>query len=209
MNLELRCIHDYIKEIPSYYFINEYGNIYREVFPNKDGKYNFFYPNGKPNKRYRLKNVESLDFVINYQGKILIPYYPVIDKRDGRPLLRCSKRNKIEGIHRIVGLIYCGIDIYKYDVHHKDKNKLNNHYTNLESRDHIEHLKHHHKDGVEVRKYKSFKYEIEGREFIWDKPLKDFTRKYSLSYKSLHAMLKKYRDRGNEFILYHDIKIYL
>ena len=64
-------------------------------------------------------------------------------------------------LHRYVWEYYNGTIPKGYDIHHKDHNKLNNHYTNLEGLTNSEHVRKHEfgkdsKGGNRPSKYKSF-----------------------------------------------------
>lgn len=142
--MEFRFISDYLPEIEPIYYISEYGDIYSKVKSyNGSYKINVHTICGEPIqlrvtkmiKPYLNKNItkriltdlwviNGVPYVKRYLGPEGGRYIRVMLYLDGH-----KKRVRYQ-LHALVNFIFNKGD-FNLDTHHLDRNKLNNHYSNL------------------------------------------------------------------------------
>lgn len=86
---------------------------------------------------YEPYRINAVGTVINKKGMILKTHY----NHNGYLVvyLYCDKRNHRIPVHQLVSWTFIGPQPGGFAVHHKDSNKLNNHYLNLEYVQHCLH----------------------------------------------------------------------
>ena len=162
----LREINDFKKEVSNGIYIDDKGNVYKEIKYSKSNRTYRFEMKGKC--IFITKEVKEAFNKISFnQEMISIPNYDFIFvTRDKRVLRREDKHihslgydilnnnHKKYYIHRLVYEAFIGEIPKGYEVHHRDENKSNNNLSNLYLLSSEEHRKEHkrvlkHKGGYE------------------------------------------------------------
>jgi hypothetical protein len=198
LSVEFRRVSDYIEGIDENYFLSEYGELYWRVKSyNGSYKVNLHDEEGKPHqvtitkyiKDYIGKDItqEIIKDVWVIQGVICVKRYLNPEKRnnyiDVRLYYKDSKERFKTSIHRLVNLVFNGYPL-SLDTHHKDGNRLNNHYTNLIGMTKSEHRKHHIDDGI-MQKYSQFNAIHNGIEGLVTCDMSTFCRITGVNYRAV------------------------
>ena len=149
--MRICCIKDFIPDLRDIYYITDEGEFYTKcigkdyrirVGQYSNGKYQYkniskevkeirkeLISSNQEFKRYNKDYIiTQKEFLIRHNLRKQGDYYFIRVQREDRTNYQIS-------IHRLVGLCFNNFDIYKYQVHHKDHNQLNNLYSNLEQID--------------------------------------------------------------------------
>ena len=192
----LREINDFKKEVSKGIFIDDKGNIYKEIKYSKNVRAYRFGMKGKC--IFITKEVkEAFNKITFNQEMISIPNYDFIFvTRDKRVLRREDKHihslgydilnnnHKKYYIHRLVYEAFIGEIPKGYEVHHRDENKSNNNLSNLYLLSSEEHRKEH----KHTFKYKEVVVEKDGVQYRIDNPM-DFVRENNLDFKCFYRIL--------------------
>ena len=141
----------------------------------------------------------DLDGVVysSFSGK-LKPRKTYITK-NGYEIIKLSKAGKYKRmlIHRLVAEYFCLNKEKKEEVNHKDGNKLNNKYSNLEWVSHTENMKHAFKNKLIYRDIKT-SVEFDGYIFRFDS-IKKTAKCLSCSTSAIHNAHKKNKLLFNKY----------
>lgn len=99
-----------------------------------------------------MKTLKLSDYTITENGEVINNKSKRVLKaqKNGKGYLRVSISRRLEFVHRLVANQYVPNPENKPQVNHKDGNKLNNHYTNLEWVTNIENRKHACENGLQA-----------------------------------------------------------
>ena len=191
----LREINDFKKEISKGIFIDDKGNVYKEIKYSKSNRTYRFEMKGKC--IFITKEVKEAFNKIRDEELFPISNYDFIFvTRDKRVLRREDKHVNSLGygtlssnyksyyIHRLVYEAFIGEIPKGYEVHHRDENKLNNSIKNLYLLTTEEHRKTH----KHTFKYKEVIVEKDGVQYKIDNPM-DFVRENNLDFKCFYRIL--------------------
>ena len=91
-----------------------------------------------------MKTLKLSDYTITENGEVINNKSKRVLKaqKNGKGYLRVSISGRLEFVHRLVANQYVPNPENKPQVNHKDGNKLNNHYTNLEWVTNLENRRH-------------------------------------------------------------------
>jgi hypothetical protein len=100
-----------------------------------------------------MKLLKLSDYTITENGDVINNKSKRVLKaqKNGKGYLRVSISGRLEFVHRLVANQYVPNPENKPQVNHKDGNKLNNHYTNLEWVTNLENRKHACENGLHCR----------------------------------------------------------
>ena len=191
----LREINDFKKEVSNGIYIDDKGNVYKEIKYSKSNRAYRFGMKGKC--IFITKEVKEAFDKIKDEELFPIPNYDFIFvTRDKRVLRREDKHINSLGydalssnyksyyVHRLVFEAFVGEIPKGYEVHHRDENKLNNNLSNLVLLSSEEHRKEH----KHTFKYKEVVVEKDGVQYKIDNPM-DFVRENNLDFKYFYRIL--------------------
>jgi hypothetical protein len=98
-----------------------------------------------------MKTLKLSDYTITENGEVINNNSKRVLKaqKNGKGYLRVSISGRLEFVHRLVANQYVPNPENKPQVNHKDGNKLNNHYTNLEWVTNLENRRHACENGLQ------------------------------------------------------------
>ena len=213
--MEYRLIHDYIPFIEDIYLVSEYGDIYLKV-KSYNGSYKcaVYDKEGKSTHRCVTDIVKSLEGIeFKEVEDCLVQYrYELYSKRRILPDKKLYKYFKFYknghevrvkyAVHKIVDVCFNNGKLDK-DTHHIDFNKLNNHYTNLVSIKHKDHLKYHKKgvNGKYLLKYDFIEFKGDINKVYENTSMRDIAKDLNISFNTLKKSIERGYFRNSKIIV--------
>ena len=191
----LREVNSFNKDISNGIYIDDKGNVYKEIKYSKSNRTYRFEMKGKC--IFITKEVKEAFNKIRGEELFPIPNYDFIFITQDKKVLK-KERNHLDTlgynrlynnhisyyVHRLVFEAFIGEIPKGYEVHHRDENKSNNNLSNLYLLSSEEHRKEH----KHTFKYKEVVVEKDGVQYKIDNPI-DFVRENNLDFKCFYRIL--------------------
>lgn len=204
--MEYKKVHDFIPFIEDIYLVSEYGDIYLKVKSyNGSYKCTVYDENNQSHSKCITELVKSLKNVsfkeidknlVLYDGEFYSRRRIKGDRYKGFKFYKNGHEKRVSlGVHKVVDCCFNNGPL-KNDTHHIDRNKFNNHYTNLLNISHAEHLKLHKKDksdGKYLLKYEEV--EVLGVTY-YNTSVRDIAKILSISNSTLFYHIKTGEYKG-------------